>query len=79
MEELIAVVGIVLAVAVGLAVYFLPTIIGFKKQQPNKTSIFCLNLFLGWSLIAWVIALVWATKKDQVVKVENNNYYQGQK
>ncbi|MFZ9185736.1 MAG: superinfection immunity protein [Polynucleobacter sp.] len=26
-----------------------------------------LNLFLGWSLIGWVIALVWALKDEQIL------------
>lgn len=72
MEEIIGILLIVLAIAIGLAVYFLPTIIGFKRNQPNKVSILLLNLFLGWSLIGWVIALVWATKKEQTVQIINN-------
>lgn len=63
----------IIGVAAGIAIYFLPTIIGFKRNQPNKTSIFLLNLFLGWSLIGWVISLVWATKNEsQPVQVINN-------
>ncbi|HEY5391970.1 MAG TPA: superinfection immunity protein [Hanamia sp.] len=42
--------------------YFLPTIIGFKKK--NATAIFILNLFLGWTFIGWVVALVWSFTKD---------------
>ncbi len=74
MEDIFMLLLIVAGIAAGLALYFLPTIVGFKKQQPNKTSIFLLNLFLGWSLIGWVISLVWATKNEQVVKIENKNY-----
>ncbi len=69
----ILILGIIIGSAVGLALYFLPSIIGFKKNQPNKTSIFLLNLFLGWSLVGWVVSLVWATKKEtQPVQVINN-------
>lgn len=42
--------------------YFLPTIIGRKKS--NFTSIFLVNLLLGWSLIGWIVAIVMATSKD---------------
>lgn len=45
------------------AIYFLPTIIG--KDKENSTPIFILNLFLGWTFIGWVVALVWATTKDR--------------
>lgn len=44
-------------------IYFLPTIIGRNKE--NSTSILMLNLFLGWTFIGWVVALVWATSKDK--------------
>ena len=46
------------AVVGGFALYWLPTIVGWNKK--NATGIFLLNLFLGWALIPWVIALVWA-------------------
>ncbi|MDZ4056005.1 MAG: superinfection immunity protein, partial [Polynucleobacter sp.] len=39
--------------------YFLPFAIAFYKKRINTGAIFALNLFLGWSLIGWVIALVW--------------------
>ncbi|GGN52177.1 MULTISPECIES: superinfection immunity protein [Oceanobacillus] len=48
---------------IALGVYFLPTIIAKINNQPNFLSIFVLNLFLGWSLVGWVISLVWAVKK----------------
>lgn len=75
MEELLLIIAIILGIAIGLAIYFVPTIVAFKKGQPNKVSIFLLNLFLGWSLIGWVIALVWATKHDEKVQIINNNNY----
>jgi hypothetical protein len=43
--------------------YFLPTIIGRRKR--DRLAIFALNLLVGWSLIGWIIALVWALKEDQ--------------
>ena len=44
--------------------YFLPTIIAFARSKRDAMSIFLLNLFLGWTLIGWVVALVWAAKHD---------------
>jgi hypothetical protein len=40
--------------------YFLPALVASHRKNPNATAIFVLNLFLGWSVIGWVIALVWA-------------------
>ena len=38
--------------------YFLPSIIGRDKR--DAAGIILLNVFLGWTVIGWVIALVWA-------------------
>jgi hypothetical protein len=48
--------------ALGLAFYLLPSIIGRKRR--NFGAIFALNLLLGWTLIGWIIALVWALSPD---------------
>jgi len=47
--------------------YFLPTIIALVRSKRDAFSIFLLNFFLGWALIGWIIALVWACKSDVVV------------
>jgi hypothetical protein len=46
----------------GLAFYFLPTLLGMNKR--NAGAIFALNLLLGWTLVGWVVALVWALATD---------------
>jgi hypothetical protein len=45
------------------ALYMLPTIEAFLKGHKDLVSIGLLNLFLGWSLLGWIGALVWAFKK----------------
>ncbi|AIN73814.1 Short C-terminal domain-containing protein [Flavobacterium psychrophilum DSM 3660] len=45
------------------ALYFLPSIIGYKHRNAN--SICLLNLFLGWTLIGWVVAMIWAVSEDK--------------
>lgn len=42
--------------------YFIPAIVAWDKK--NRDSILVLNLFLGWTFVGWVIALVWACKKE---------------
>jgi hypothetical protein len=44
--------------------YFLPSIIALARSKRDLLSIFLLNLFLGWSVIGWIVALVWAAKND---------------
>ena len=38
--------------------------IGLKKR--NAGAIFALNLLLGWTLVGWVVSLVWALTKEDV-------------
>jgi hypothetical protein len=53
-------IGVLLLIAVALGGYFLPTIIAVARGHHNAAAIFLLNLFLGWSFLGWVIALVWS-------------------
>lgn len=48
--------------------YFLPTIIAVLGKKSNAGGVFAVNLFLGWTLIGWVIALVWALSSDSSVR-----------
>lgn len=51
------------------ALYFLPTIEGALRSQPNQTSIAIVNLLLGWTLVGWVVAMAWACKSQAAVPV----------
>jgi hypothetical protein len=46
--------------AMGLGLYFLPTIIAFARHHRNAVAIFLLNLLAGWTFLGWVGALVWS-------------------
>ena len=46
----------------GLLVYFAPFIVARSRAVNNVPQIFVLNLFLGWTLLGWVLALIWALK-----------------
>ncbi len=48
----------VLLLVLGISLYFVPTFIARHKK--NGTRIIMLNIFLGWTLIGWIVALVWA-------------------
>jgi len=48
----------------GTALYFLPSIIALARSKRDLLAIFLLNFFLGWSVIGWIVALVWAAKND---------------
>jgi hypothetical protein len=53
-----------LLAAAAIAIYFVPAMLGASKR--NAAAIFTLNLFLGWTLLGWVIALTWALTKDDL-------------
>lgn len=40
--------------------YFLPWIVAYQRDHHQCNSIALLNLFLGWTLLGWVISLVWS-------------------
>jgi hypothetical protein len=48
-------------------IYFIPSIAGWHKK--GAAGIFVVNLFLGWTLIGWVIALAWACAAPQKPEV----------
>ena len=52
----------ILVILLVLLIYFLPTIVVGRKTFAMQ--VFLLNLLLGWTFLGWVIALVWAVKKE---------------
>ena len=59
-------VAIILAAAIGLFLYFFPSMVG--RHKANAFAIFIFNLFLGWTFLGWVLALVWACTKEPVIE-----------
>ena len=59
--------------SIGFLIYFIPSFVGWNKKNTN--AILTLNIFLGWTFIGWVVALVWAVSKDneKLVTTSNNN------
>jgi len=49
----------------GLALYFVPTIVAIVRKVPNVGSVIIINFFLGWTLIGWIIALAMAAGSTQ--------------
>jgi hypothetical protein len=45
---------------VATLIYFLPTVIALIRGHLSGLAIFLLNLFLGWTLLGWIIALIWS-------------------
>lgn len=43
-----------------LIAYFLPSLVASRRKHSNLGAIQALNIFLGWTFIGWVIALIWS-------------------
>ena len=52
------------ALMIWTMLYFWPTAVALNKKRANTGAVFMLNLFLGWTLIGWIVALVWAMTDD---------------
>lgn len=43
-----------------IAIYILLTIVAVYRNHHNRVSIILTNILLGWTVIGWVVALVWS-------------------
>jgi len=48
----------IVLIIIGLVVYLIPSIVAWNKKCGSGVMV--LNLFLGWTFIGWVAALIWA-------------------
>jgi hypothetical protein len=55
---------IVLIAIAALVIHFLPIFVAWRRHVKNFWWIFIINFFFGWTLIGWVIALVWAATDE---------------
>lgn len=54
---------ILVLIAIGVVafvIHFLPTFVAGSRHVASFWWIFLLNFFFGWTLIGWLIALIWA-------------------
>ncbi|WP_342647248.1 superinfection immunity protein [Mucilaginibacter sp. CSA2-8R] len=54
---------IIIFFVIGLVVYFIPAFVGRNKR--DRMGITLLNLFLGWSILGWIGALIWAVTSER--------------
>ena len=59
----LGIVAILVLVVVGvalIALHLLPGIIATRRHHRSALAIWLVNICFGWTLIGWVVALVWA-------------------
>jgi hypothetical protein len=57
-------VAVAVVLLIILILYFLPFIVALMRSHRQTASVFVVNLFLGWSLIGWVVALAMAVSSQ---------------
>lgn len=74
--EALSIAHLLILIVVFVVPYFLPTIIAMVRKKRNAGAVAALNFFLGWTLIGWIVALVWALTVDApAVAVTNVTNY----
>jgi hypothetical protein len=51
----------ILMLLVIILIYMLPTLIAFGREHPRRQDIAVVNIILGWTLIGWIAAFLWAS------------------
>lgn len=73
--ETLGIFVILMLILVGLGIYLIPTLIAYSRKRQAKTIVLIINVFFGWSIIGWCIALFIAlTKDDEPDTVVVRNY-----
>lgn len=55
---------VILYLTLFAVIYFIPSIVANSNNKKNEGAIIVFNILLGWTILGWVIALVWAMMKD---------------
>ena len=50
---------LLVAIVFGLAIFY-PTIVAFKRGARMRYAVLLINLFFGWTMVGWFVALMWA-------------------
>jgi hypothetical protein len=53
--------GVIVGVG-SVILYFVPTIVAWLRHVPGKGSVTVVNVFLGWTVIGWIVALAMACR-----------------
>jgi hypothetical protein len=55
-----------LEVLAALVAYFAPMITALVRKVPHRVSVVVVNVFLGWTVAGWVVALAMACRSKRV-------------
>ena len=55
---------LIVIVPLFLVAYFIPFFVAAARRHRFKTAIGLINLLLGWTIIGWLAAMIWAVNRD---------------
>ena len=58
-----------------LGIYLIPTLVARCQEHHQLYAIGALNLLLGWTLVGWIGALVWAFKSEEFLPNQKTNHH----
>jgi apolipoprotein N-acyltransferase len=53
---------------IGFVLYFLPSFFALKRKCRSRGAIVFINLILGWTLIGWLAAFIWANVSPREIE-----------
>jgi hypothetical protein len=53
-------VAFIVIIIAALAFNFIPTIIAKRRGMASVVGLFVVNLLFGWTVVGWVVCLIWA-------------------
>ena len=59
-----------------LLIYILPISLAYKNKIRNRHSLYVVNIFLGWTLIGWVVCLAWSVSSSREDAPSGSSYRQ---
>lgn len=52
--------GYLVGLILSVALYCVPSMIALHRRHKKYTVIFLLNIFFGWTMVVWIICMIWA-------------------
>jgi Protein of unknown function (DUF3302). len=53
-----------LILAVSTVINLIPGYVAYRRKHRNTLAIFVTSLVLGWTVIGWAVALIWAVLRE---------------
>lgn len=66
-------IGIGIVAFIAGSIYLIPSFAALERQHDNSTAIIALNVLLGWILLPWIGALIWALSRNRAVELMQAN------